>query len=376
MVRRNVLKSVLVGIVFVFVVGSGIVALAKVGIVELAREKAIVIREIATGLSKEERAVKALVREAEKIEKEAKRLKSKHLYREAISKYEEVIKRFPQSKEALKARFRIPLITYLYLAEGEKALGIYEKMLKEFSNDKELCARIFYKMGDCYRNMKAKLPLEYKERKRELVKKAIEKYNTVLERYPKTEYADDALDALTSCYRYIDDHENELKCYQRMVDEYPESKYAPSAQREIASYYRSRDPKRAIEELWKIVEKWPDSHEAPYALMSIGGIYVDPLEQFDKALQMVDKILRRYPDYPDYKDAAETILIDGFNHCSYQSGKYGPLRPLANLEKEIYYTHKMWWFYEEAAKRLPHCRFVKNQRRNYELYKRWRKSMQ
>jgi outer membrane protein assembly factor BamD (BamD/ComL family) len=373
MVRRNVLKSVLVGIVFVFVVGSGIVALAKVGIVELAREKAIVVREIATGLSKQERELKRLVREAEKTEKEAKRLKSKHLYREAISKYEELIKRFPKSKEALEAKFKIARIHYFSLNEGDKAIELYEKMLKEYSDDKEICAEVYTKMGNCYISMKIDLPLDQKERKRELVKKALERYKKVLENYPKTEYADDALEEMIYCYSELDDEENKLKCYQRMVDEYPESKYAPSAQAMIALDYRQTDPRRAIKEYWKIVEKWPDSHEAPYALMSIGGIYVDPLEQFDKALQMVDEILRRYPDY---KDAAETILIDGFNHCSYQSGKYGPLRPLANLEKEIYYTHKMWWFYEEAAKRLPHCRFVKNQRINYELYKRWRKSMQ
>ena len=59
----------------------------------------------------------------------------------------------------------------------------------------------------------------------------------------------------------------------------------------------------AVESYEALVEKYPQSHQAPQCLFMLGYLYANHLDNLDKARAAYETFLEKYPDDPLVKDA-------------------------------------------------------------------------
>lgn len=75
------------------------------------------------------------------------------------------------------------------------------------------------------------------------LEKAIEELTKFIEKYPKSDWADDAQFDIAQCYEHMGEKEKAVKEYQKLVDKYPKSDLVNTAQYAIdllegrVSYY-------------------------------------------------------------------------------------------------------------------------------------------
>lgn len=69
-------------------------------------------------------------------------------------------------------------------------------------------------------------------------RQAIKEFTLVVDRYPKTRWADESLVRVARLHKKLDEKEQARAAYQRLLDEYPQSKHATEAQEEIADLGR------------------------------------------------------------------------------------------------------------------------------------------
>jgi tetratricopeptide (TPR) repeat protein len=114
--------------------------------------------------------------------------------------------------------------------------------------------------------------------------KPIEIYDRLLEEYPASDYADDALYEKAWLLGKMDEGEESRRIYQEVIDKYPDSPFAPESYIQLAEYYfNPRDEKvdndqiaveiqKAIQ-LYKKVLRYRDSKRYDEALYKLGWSY-------------------------------------------------------------------------------------------------------
>jgi tol-pal system protein YbgF len=110
---------------------------------------------------------------------------------------------------------------------------------------------------------------------------------------PEAEKAayDQAFQALKEL-RYADAAED----FQSFLDRYPESEYADNAQYWLGeSYYVTRNYDIALTAFQDLLDKYPDSPKSPDALLKIGYTHYE-LEQWDSARAALTQVQENYPD--------------------------------------------------------------------------------
>ncbi|MEK6977594.1 MAG: tetratricopeptide repeat protein [Candidatus Hydrothermarchaeota archaeon] len=84
--------------------------------------------------------------------------------------------------------------------------------------------------------------------------------------------------------------------YGEIVEKYPGSEWADDAQFEIAhASYSIGNYEKAIAEYRRVVEEYPRSETAPLALYLTGRIYEDKLRDTEAAWAVYTELIRRYP---------------------------------------------------------------------------------
>ena len=92
--------------------------------------------------------------------------------------------------------------------------------------------------------------------------------------------------------RYADAAED----FQAFLDRYPNSEYADNAQYWLGeSYYVTRNYDIALTAFQDLLDKFPDSPKAPDALLKIGYTHYE-LEQWDSARAALTQVQENYPD--------------------------------------------------------------------------------
>ncbi len=110
---------------------------------------------------------------------------------------------------------------------------------------------------------------------------------------PEAEKAayDKAFQALKEL-RYADAAEE----FQSFLDSYPDSEYADNAQYWLGeSYYVTRNYDIALTSFQELLDRFPDSPKAPDALLKIGYTHYE-LEQWDAARAALTQVQELYPD--------------------------------------------------------------------------------
>ncbi len=100
--------------------------------------------------------------------------------------------------------------------------------------------------------------------------------NTVMSKYPKSNYADDVAFEVPYTYFLMGNHDDAITGLQKMVEQYPRSSYVPRALVTIGLVQYNKDQNdAALATFQRVVNQYPTTDEAKQALGSIENIYLD-----------------------------------------------------------------------------------------------------
>lgn len=224
-------------------------------------------------------------------------------YLQAIRAYDQVIQHYPKSDWADDAQYGIA-VAYENLGQKEKAIQAYQTLMVRYA-DGELAHAVQLEIARFY--------YEDKDYKR-----AIAEFQKVINQYPKTASAWLAQYNIGKCYLALDSYRQAIQAFGR-VD--PQSEYASTAAFEIGNAWynpnnQGRNLGNAVEALRNVSIKFPDSPDAPRALLLAGQCY-EELVQWDEAIEMYQYIIA---EYPDSKQAEVAQLVMG--HAYRSAGNY------------------------------------------------------
>ncbi len=104
----------------------------------------------------------------------------------------------------------------------------------------------------------------------------IQAMQTLVSRYPKSDYADDGLYETARAYLQQDNERAAITAYEQLLKSYPNSSYARKASLECAMLYRNLNQyNEAIAAYRKTIETYPASEEAYSALEGLQSLYVE-----------------------------------------------------------------------------------------------------
>ena len=93
--------------------------------------------------------------------------------------------------------------------------------------------------------------------------------------------------------------------YQKLVEEYPESELAPEAivmqatlyhENKVKNISRTESLIKAADLFVSVSEKYPENEKAPSSLFMAGFIYANELQDYTKAKAVYNLFLKKYPD--------------------------------------------------------------------------------
>lgn len=107
-----------------------------------------------------------------------------------------------------------------------------------------------------------------------------------------------------------------VKAYETLAEEYPESDLAPEALYQLAALYQNdmvkgmskeQSLKKSVEIYGKVYSKYPKSVKAPMALFIKGYILANELKDYDKASQIYNLFIKKYPHHELTNSAKEEL---------------------------------------------------------------------
>ena len=100
--------------------------------------------------------------------------------------------------------------------------------------------------------------------------------NSVIQKYPKSNYADDVAFEIPYTYFLMGDHDGAIEGLKQMVEDYPRSSYVPRALVTIGLVqYNKNDNDEALKTFQRVVSQYAITDEAQQAMRSIENIYLD-----------------------------------------------------------------------------------------------------
>lgn len=105
----------------------------------------------------------------------------------------------------------------------------------------------------------------------------------LLQKYPRTNFADDARYELANTYVVLDNSNRALQYYAEVIEVHPNSSYVKSSMLKtgLIHYNQNRD-EQALDVFREVIEKYPGSAESQEALVTMRNIYVgmDRVDEF------------------------------------------------------------------------------------------------
>lgn len=200
------------------------------------------------------------------------------------------------------------------------AIQDLQALLNTFPNS-NLQEKAIYALGDCYYNLK-----DYD--------KAAHYYRTIIDQYPQSDLLDDAVTGLqwalvqqnksnqalsvidtlvnklsdknkaadilankADFYANSQNYENAIQQYQTLLDDYPQSDAAQNAYYQIALCYKhlGKDNEMLVA-LENQYRNFPNARDTPDAYLQTAS-YLKSKEQFGQAIQVYRQLLSEYPDH-------------------------------------------------------------------------------
>ncbi len=107
-----------------------------------------------------------------------------------------------------------------------------------------------------------------------------------------------------------------IESYQTLVDKYPQSELAPDALYEMATLYQNNLIKnltkkeslqKSVEIYRSVYDKYPKSKKAPMALFMSGFILANELNNYDEASKAYNLFLKEFPNHELSTSAREEL---------------------------------------------------------------------
>lgn len=219
--------------------------------------------------------------------------------KKAVSIYEEFTERYPKSGVIQQARFRLGEL-YLLSNEPSKAKDIFSGIIKESSKDEELTIR-------------ARLAYIETLKRQKLTDEVIAEYKKIEELYPKNPLSLGIPFLISRFYAEIKDTALAAKTLDQAASEY-EKRLASSGNdnehRAIARLLMlCYNDARSWDKLLKLLGDLSDRFQNdPSFLMAMASLYQTQLRQPEKAVATYQKILERFPENERFVKMAQAQI--------------------------------------------------------------------
>ena len=229
------------------------------------------------------------------------RHRRKDYFAKAIACYMEIMKEFPDYPFHEESLFRLADFLFFEKLDHEKVSDVYEKLLKRYPRSK--WATIARERVELVRNNLTYpqalnsyiLAEKYFEQGK--YEKSIQSLLAIIEEYPKSGLASEALYFLGDIYHFkLKDYSKAMHEYQSLIQKFPQNKFVANAQFKIGECCRKLQMwQEAIEAYMKFIKEYSQYGYSDYAQFYIGQCY-EELKEWQKAKDAYSLISTNYPE--------------------------------------------------------------------------------
>lgn len=200
------------------------------------------------------------------------------------------------------------------------AINEYRKVYQRYPNS-EYAPMAMYNEGWCYFEQQSP-------------DKMVEIFNRLASRYPKSSFAGDALFTIGDYYYNIKDYVKSSEAYTNLINKFPNYEKIEEAKSlvydlsQINSYleyeqamkhFDARNFKKAIEELTKLLEKYPEASIVVGCQVNIAASY-EMLEDYKEAAKWYKRIIENYSNSKD--DNERSAVFFAKEHLEWIESNY------------------------------------------------------
>lgn len=210
-------------------------------------------------------------------------------YAEVFTAYEKIIKKYPKKIYSGEARFKMGLL-YVAKKDFKTAEEMFRKVLEEHPENKKICASSQVNIGKCYeeRDNWEKAYVEYK--------KAFNNYTQTRAGLAIPFYIVGYSQRKRPPSEAKRELEDAIANYRNLIKENPKTPLAYLSQGFIIRCYESqKNWEKVIDGLWVLHNDYPKTPEGVRALVSIGLVYQKGLNQLERAIEMYEMYIEKYP---------------------------------------------------------------------------------
>ncbi len=210
-------------------------------------------------------------------------------YAEVLTAYEKIIKKYPERMQSGAARFKMGML-YVAKKDFETAEEMFRKTLEEHPDKNKLCAKAQVNIGKCYeeRDDWEEAYIEYK--------KAFNDYTDTRVGLAIPFYIASYCQRkrpLSEAKREFDDA---LATYRKLIKDNPKTPLAYLSHGFIVRCYEGQKKwKETIDALWVLHNNYPKTPEGAKALVTIGIVYQKGLNRLEKAIEVYEQYIEKYP---------------------------------------------------------------------------------
>lgn len=212
----------------------------------------------------------------------AEKLFSEKKYEASIHEFEKIVQRDPQGEHGVLALQQIALIQQLYLNQPDEAAKTYKLVLKR-ATDPTVLRDTMRTVADIYFE------------RFEDFGKAVEHYQIFLNTYPEDENADEVLFRMGRANFLRSRFKEAMEAYQSLRQRYPKSKLALRSDLEVANCIAAMGNCKEALKLYDTVIASGDREVKPMAMFEAATCY-EHMDDLDKAYELLDEIQLSYPN--------------------------------------------------------------------------------
>ena len=303
-----------------------------------------------------------------------------HEYEQTIQSFKNYVMKYPQSRNQAQAYFYIAE-TYYYQEDYLTAITYYAKSA-EISYDNKLILMSKVSLGWSYLKLeKFKIAQTYfddafkfAQEKNILsddvylgqatyyaeignLEKAREAYTDLIANFPKSERIIEAYLGLANTYYQGKAYRDAIKTYQKIIERATDTPLSPEITEKTYfglawAQLKSGDVDAAVKSFQTIKDSTESKTVKISAMTQIGDAYQD-IEQYQKAIDVYDKILSEFPDspYTDYVQYRQGIALLKMDKIEAATLSFQTLKtnfPLSKYINDINYYLAVAYFKKDA----------------------------
>jgi len=238
---------------------------------------------------------------------------------DAAKTFRKYVQSYPNSKYAVEAQFEIAEALF-NASKFDDAAKEYQVVYKKYPKS-DFAPKAMYNEGWCYYQLKQ-------------LTKMVDLFKEFVSKYPENALAGDAQFAIGDYYYNNKDYQNAEQAYRALVEKFPAHPRIQEArdlvhelgqitsyleyEQVMTTYFDNRRYEKAIEELTKLMQKYPDADIVIGCQLNIASAY-EQLGNYQKAMGIFRDVLSKYESDPMQTNAVafarqHITYIESKNH--------------------------------------------------------------